>query len=77
MTDDTANIGLHSVELIISLEQYPTVLKIVTFEAIVNPCIITDFRLEVIEQVIDYTIHDPVSTIFEYNLVQKNACGYS
>ena len=42
----------------ISLEQFPSVTKVITFEAIINPCTITDYTASIDPLAASYKIHE-------------------
>lgn len=75
-TADAANIGVHEVTLLVSLELFPTTTTSVPLAVIVNPCIIEDFSVHVDRLELTYTVHDDAVTGFNYEFLQTNACGY-
>ena len=46
------------------------------FQVTINPCIITDYTLDVQNTEITYTVYDPALDTFVYSFIQTNSCGY-
>ena len=76
MTDKNNDIGLHIVELQIMLLEFPSVTKVVQFEAIVNPCQIFDYSASIDAVSASYTVHETAIDAFAYSFLQTNSCGY-
>ena len=76
-SSDEADIGQHEVELLIQLQDYPDIAKTVFFQVTVNPCIITDYSLDIVQTEFVYTVNDAALTTDAYSFTQTNACGYA
>ena len=76
MTDSNDDIGLHVIELQITLLEFPSVTKVVQFEAVVNPCQILDYSASIDAVSASYTVHETAIDAFAYSFLQTNSCGY-
>ena len=72
-----ADIGQYIADLKVFLIEKPEISLTVQFTVTVQPCKITDFFISMETTTVYYNVGDPEKNTANYQLTQKNDCGYT